>query len=352
MTDPLSALIGFAMLVAALLVLTWPRVGVVARMRRGRVASERVTMEDALKHLFKCEYAGQPWSVESLAGALEISRAQASETLARLQDRGLVRLDDGDHPLTDEGRSYALRIIRTHRLWERFLADRTGVEPADWHDRAERREHEFTPQAVEALAARLGHPRYDPHGDPIPTASGEMPERVGVALTSLGEGDEGLITHLEDEPEEIYQRLLELGLALHMPVRIRGVDPAGWVRFETDGRAVALDPMAARNVTVLRRPVAPDRMEGAESLSALRQGEEAEVLGIIPACQGTQRRRLLDLGVVPGTRVAAELGSAAGDPMAYRIRGALIALRAEQASWIRIQRVPVSSTPGDRGEAA
>jgi len=61
------------------------------------------------------------------------------------------------------------------------------------------------------------------------------------------------------------------------------------------------------------------------------------VRAITSRCQGAQRRRLLDLGVVPGTRIVAELDSASGDPIAYRIRGALIALRRQQAEWIEIE---------------
>jgi DtxR family Mn-dependent transcriptional regulator len=72
------------------------------------------------------------------------------------------------------------------------------------------------------------------------------------------------------------------------------------------------------------------------TLATLRPGEAAIVTGLSPACRGTQRRRLLDLGVVRGTRIEAVFRSAAGDPVAYRIRDAVIALRREQADWIRI----------------
>jgi DtxR family Mn-dependent transcriptional regulator len=342
MTDPLTALSVFALGLLLLIAVFWPRRGLWARVRRSRLASSRVAMEDALKHLYKCEYGGRPYSVESVAGALGTSRSQAAAVLGRLQARGLVRLEESDHPLTEEGRAYALRIIRTHRLWERYLADRTGMQPGEWHDSAEEREHDLSPDAVEALSASLGHPRYDPHGDPIPTAAGELPDRVGLALSRMSPGQEGLVIHLEDEPREIFDRLLEVGLAPHVPVRVRSVDEAGWVRFETDGRAVALDPVAAANVTVIPRPVTRDPLEGAETLADLAANQEAEVLGIAPACQGTQRRRLLDLGVVPGTRISVELASTSGDPMAYSIRGALIALRREQAGWIRIRRVSSS----------
>jgi DtxR family Mn-dependent transcriptional regulator len=90
------------------------------------------------------------------------------------------------------------------------------------------------------------------------------------------------------------------------------------------------------------RPVPP--VPGAqaaayERLTTLRAGEEALIAAIAPACSGAERRRLLDLGILPGTRIAAELVSPGGDPVAYRVRGSLIALRAGQAEHIQIFRV-------------
>jgi DtxR family Mn-dependent transcriptional regulator len=73
------------------------------------------------------------------------------------------------------------------------------------------------------------------------------------------------------------------------------------------------------------------------TLLDLEPGRVGRVLDLSPACRGSQRRRLLDLGVVKGTEIVPELVSAGGDPVAYRIRGALIALRREQAEWIRIE---------------
>ena len=90
------------------------------------------------------------------------------------------------------------------------------------------------------------------------------------------------------------------------------------------------------------------------TLVDMAPGERARVVGLSPACQGAQRRRLLDLGVVRGTEVEAALRSATGDPVAYRIRGALIALRREQAAWIRIappERSGHAESAGRAGEA-
>lgn len=345
MTDPLLALAVFAVLVIALAAIVWPGRGLLARIQRGRLAHERVQMEDALKHLFKCEYRAQTPTLVSVAGALESGQASAAETLERLRDAGLVQPTD-TMQLTGDGRTYALRIIRTHRLWERYLADRTGVAPGEWHERAEHQEHFLSEAEVDRLDQRLGKPRYDPHGDPIPTSSGELVLPSGRPLASLDPGDEAVITHLEDEPRALYDRLLEAGMSPGM--RLRMVEPAeGGVRISANGRVLELDTMAAGNVTVELRPAAVAPAPTGETLADVPEGGAATVRGISPACTGVQRRRLLDLGVVPGTRVVAEMASPTGDPTAYRVRGALIALRRGQQAWIR-----VSDIEADVGEGA
>jgi DtxR family Mn-dependent transcriptional regulator len=273
-----------------------------------------------------------------VAGALEISQAEAARILSRLRVAGLV---EAERPtvLTEEGQGYALRIIRTHRLLERYLADRTGVAPDEWHEVAERDEHHLSREAVEALDAGLGRPRYDPHGDPIPTASGDMPETVGVPLTHLEAGESGVITHLEDEPPELYRELVDRGLSPGMRIGVSGADLEG-LEVVALGRSQRLPLSAAANVTVV---VGDDGgLTGApewygETLANLRLNDSAVVVGLSPACRGTQRRRLLDLGVVPGTVVRSELQAAGGDPAAFRIRGALIALRREQQEWVQVQ---------------
>ena len=146
--------------------------------------------------------------------------------------------------------------------------------------------------------------------------------------------------HLEDEPREVYDALVNQGLAPggRLDVLDRSDD---MVRVRAEGRAWTLEPMVARNVTVRHLPVGEQAGSARMTLADARQGQSVRVVGISPACQGTQRRRLLDLGVVRGTEIVPELVSASGDPVAYRIRGALVALRHEQARWIQIDADPV-----------
>ena len=339
MPIPITMLVLGAIVLALVL---WPGRGVLARVRRVRRRAERVRLEDALKHLLDCERASRAGTVETLAGRLETSRGAASELLTKLADRGLAMAVASGFSLTEPGRAYALRILRTHRLWERYLADRTGVPPVEWHGEAERVEHQLTEAEAEELASRLGDPRYDPHGDPIPTAGGEIPARTGLPLGRVEPGRSVVIRHLEDEPGEVFERLVALGLAPGEVLEVldRESGRSGRVRIRVRGEDHTLRAVDAANVTV--EPVSEGELGAGprRTLSSARRGEAVRVTALSPACQGPQRRRLLDLGVVPGTRITPELESRSGDPVAYRIRGALIALRREQAEWIEIADEP------------
>ena len=334
MPDPALALVLFFAVALIGGIVFWPGRGIAPRLRRLARLTERVRMEDVLKQLYKLEYDRLPATPESVAGGVQISRHQTIRLLERLEERKLAAPGTRGFRLTGEGRAQALHIVRTHRLWERFLADRTGTPPEEWHGQAETREHLLTATEADDLAAALGHPVYDPHGDPIPTAEGEMPARAGVALASLEPGEHALITHLEDEPEEIYRELLGLGLGLMAPVRRLDGAP-GRVRFRSGGRLHEISGALARNVTVERAGEVAGT-EWSRTLAEIRPGESATVAGISPRLRGPSRRRLLDLGVVPGTVVHARMRSAAGDPVAYDIRGALVALRREQAAHILV----------------
>ncbi len=334
--DPLVALLLFLAGGVLVAVVAWPGWGIAARLSRAGELSERVRLEDGLKHLYTFEAAGMPSSVDSLAGALGASRGRAVAIVRRLEESDLIRLETDNIVLTDEGRAYALRIVRTHRLWERYLADRTGTAPVEWHSQAERLEHGLTEDQVEDLAASMGFPLYDPHGDPIPTSGGILPPARGIPLTAVAPGQAARVVHVEDEPEEVYRTIRRAGIHPGTLLRLDALEPTQ-VHLTVEGTPLRLEPLAARNLTVELMPETEADM-GVERLDALRPGEEGVVVRLAGAVQGAQRRRLLDLGVVPGTVIRAELSSVSGDPMAYRIRGAVIALRRSQADDILIRR--------------
>lgn len=316
----------------------WPDHGFFARWRSARRLTDRVRIEDALKHLHEADYRGVPATVDSVAGALGLPLHAAADVVAEIEARGLGARDGVRLRLTPEGRTWALHVIRAHRLWERHLAEETGVREVDWHAHAERREHTISPEEADALAARMGHPRFDPHGDPIPTAEGELPPSQGQPLTALSPGKRGTIVHVEDEPPEIYAQLV--AEELHPGMRVEMVESGRErVRFWAEGEEHVLAPVVAANLSFVPQPEDEQGEGPLDSLAALEPGEDGRVVRIAASCRGLQRRRLMDLGLVPGTDVRAEMKSNGGDPTAYRIRGSLVALRRDQAKQVHISRV-------------
>ena len=313
-------------------VLLWRRSGLMGGSRR-RAAPDRVAIEDALKHIHAQEVRGRLATRQSVAGALGIPLAEAVQHLVTMDQRGLVRHADSGLELTDEGRALALQVVRAHRLLERYFADELRMPIDALHAAADRDEHALSSADAQALDEHLGYPRRDPHGDPIPTAAGTLAVSDAMPLHQWPTGVPAEIVHLEDEPPEIFRDITNAGLKLAMTVEI--LDRADRQIVVWDGEREHLIPArAADNVFVraARQPRVP-----VVRLSDLAPGQSAIVRDL--ECEGFGRRRLLDLGVTPGTRVDCLFAGLAPEPMAYRIRGAVIALRREQAAEIVIERM-------------
>lgn len=341
MVDPLVALVTAVLIIFIIALILWPERGLAARWRQNSHLTERVRSEDALKHIHKFEMKGRRPTLESIAGALNASQDDTAQLLAAMQANDLLRVADGEIHLTPRGRDSALHIIRVHRLWERYLAEETGFHQSEWHGQAETFEHRLTPEQADALALQLGNPTHDPHGDPIPTADGELVTHGGQPLTALSLDTPGLIVHLEDEPAVVYAQLAAEDLHPGMVVRITESSPER-VRFWANGDEHIVAPIVASNISVVPLPEEIEADPGGERLTCLQPGEAAEVVGIASASRGAERRRFMDLGILPGTQIVAEMRSPGGDPTAYIVRGALIALRKEQANLIKVRRVEVA----------
>jgi len=349
MLQPLFALIAGSAILFLLAVVLWPDTGLYARWQRTRRLSARILQEDALKYLYAGELEDRTVTLQSLTGELEISLDVAASLLDKMMRLGLVTSSDDAHELTISGRELAVQVLRAHRLWEQYLHDFTGYREEEWHARAEEQEHFLKPEDVEALDERLGHPRYDPHGDPIPTAKGEVAAPRTLPISHLEPSDIARVEHLEDQPEIVYAQLVAEGLHPGMEVLMLEKTPQR-IRFLSRGDEHVLAPVLAANVFVLKeskeRKAEVVKPLGA-SLSSLKLGEQAEIVDISRTMRPVDRHRLMDLGVLPGTAVQAEFISPSGDPTAYMIRGALIALRKDQADKIFIH--PLNGTPAMPG---
>jgi DtxR family Mn-dependent transcriptional regulator len=337
MGAPATNLLVFALLLAAAFVIIAPRFGVWSGLRQRRDA-ERIRLEDTLKHLCDHELRGDSATLSSVTDGLRIPSSKALSLVERMQRSRLVTVVDGRILLTEEGRKYALQVIRAHRLWERYLADETSVDPVRWHQKAEQVEHSITSEQMEELSRRLGNPRYDPHGDPIPTPDGELPQDEIAPLTTLRVGDSARVAHIEDEPDAVYAQLLAEGFYVGMEMRIEAKSEERIIVQSEGGRKVVLAPIVAGNVSIQKMSAQEaETLEGVhDTLANLKAGESAEVRRISPACRGLERRRLMDLGILPGTRIEYGREGMTGGLTAYRLRDTVVALRREQASMITI----------------
>jgi DtxR family Mn-dependent transcriptional regulator len=318
--------------------LCWPRHGLWAWYQNRRCAVRQARVDHVLKHLCRVEAERRRPTLQSVAGVLRLDVEATARLLEEMAGGGWLNFSGGELRLTPHGRAAGMHIIRAHRLWECFLAEQTGLPEGEWHARAERREHRMSPTEADALSSLLGNPTHDPHGDPIPTAGGSLEPDEHRPLASLADGEMAVITHIEDEPENLYQRLASQGLRAGMTVRMLEQTP-DLIRFTANCDEHALESILANQLEIASLPEAD---ESTAHLAACETGARVTVQGLARSCRGQERRRLLDLGFVAGTAVEVAMTSPSGEPTAYRVRGTLIALHREQARQIMVS--PESAT--------
>jgi len=340
----MSALMWWALVALAVATVAgWPRHGVVARARRRAAARAQEQGDNALKHLLQEGQAGRAGSFASLKGTLRLGDRGLLRVMERLRAAGLTASEGGRYRLTPHGEQRARHLVRAHRLLERYLADEARLPLTSVHRVAERLEHRLSEADAERLSASMGHPERDPHGDPIPSA-GESSDDPGSPITGWRVGQEGRIVHLEDEPAATFSALVHLGLQPGQAFRVVATSPDA-LQLLIEDRELTLPLEHAGNVFVAPLEGLPAEAHDLVSLSDLAHEQEAEIVSLSPTCQGLTRRRLLDLGFTPGTRLRPVLDTFAGDPRAYRVRGTTIALRRDQSSVVIVR--PVAATAAE-----
>jgi len=172
-------------------------------------------IEDYAKAIYALEERGEGTvSTNALAERLGVTAGSASGMVKRLDEMGLVtHVPYRGVQLTPAGVRLALEVIRHHRLLELYLAKALDVPWDRVHEEAEVLEHVLSEELEELIAAKLGDPTVDPHGDPIPTRDLEMPERDTVALPTLDAGHEGVFVRVSDSDPEMLRYLSERGIS-------------------------------------------------------------------------------------------------------------------------------------------
>jgi DtxR family transcriptional regulator, Mn-dependent transcriptional regulator len=172
-------------------------------------------VEDYAKAIYQlAERLGGGVSTTALAERLDVTPASASGMVRKLDELGLVaHVPYKGVELTPKGARLALEVLRHHRLLELYLATSLGVPWDRVHDEAEVLEHVLSEELEVLIAAKLGNPTRDPHGDPIPSADLVIEEVVGECLTALEPGAGGIFVRISDSEPEMLRYLAERGIA-------------------------------------------------------------------------------------------------------------------------------------------
>jgi DtxR family Mn-dependent transcriptional regulator len=338
MVNPVTSLLIFVIIVIVLIVLLYPKTGLYWRLKNSFKNDTKILIEDILKKIYHAEDNGNTLNSNDIISSLNASPQKVLATIAEMKDKKLISFENGEIKLSEIGMDYALRIIRVHRLWEKYLSEKTGFHKRDWHELAEKMEHKLDSNQAEELAMNLGNPRFDPHGDPIPTATGEIESIKGSPLPTFEEGVIGTIVHIEDEPDIIYKQILAEDLHIGSHIHIVENNEKR-ITFHSEGEEFILAPIVANNITITALKKEKFSEEDTFRLSNLEDHEKARIIGISKECRGEMRRRLLDLGFVNNTQIHVDLTSPMQNPRAYLVRDTSIAIRNEQAKFILIEKI-------------
>jgi DtxR family transcriptional regulator, Mn-dependent transcriptional regulator len=201
------------------------------------VATRETEFSAAVEDYAKAIYALQlrcdgAVSTTALADRVGVTPASASGMVRKLEEHGLVtHVPYRGVRLTEDGTRLALQVLRHHRLLELYLAESLGVPWDRVHEEAEVLEHVLSEDLEALIAAKLGNPTHDPHGDPIPTADLQMPEEPTEALAELEPGACGTFVRVSDSDSEMLRYLAELGIAPGDAVRVEDKQPFGGPLF-------------------------------------------------------------------------------------------------------------------------
>nr|WP_299341872.1 metal-dependent transcriptional regulator [Allomuricauda sp.] len=140
-----------------------------------------------------------PISTNAIAEQMETKPSSVTDMAKKLAEKGLVNYKKYQGvSLTESGIKLALSIIRKHRLWEVFLVEKLNFSWDEVHEVAEQLEHIKSEKLIDQLDTLLGHPKYDPHGDPIPAKDGTFPEQEKQLLSEMLLGSKGVCVGVKD----------------------------------------------------------------------------------------------------------------------------------------------------------
>ncbi len=263
--------------------------------------SERI--DEYLEALYKIQNEKSPVSTSALAITLKVSPPAVTDMLRSLKERGLVEYQPNrGAKLSTEGEKRALKVIRRHRLWERFLTDILGMKWDKVHDEACKLEHVVSPDIERELQRMVGDADTCPHGHSIPDPDGHIKDENYIPLLNLDQGQDMTVAAISKESPELLRRIEQIGLQPQTNLKVIKKYKDGSMEIEVNGEKKNLD----REITPVILTKAVEAKKQADKndefpLSKLEAGKSA----VVRSYSGGRGMlgRCLSLGFTPGSLV-------------------------------------------------
>ncbi|HTI59373.1 metal-dependent transcriptional regulator [Mucilaginibacter sp.] len=208
------------------------------------------TEENYLKAIYHLSIQSESVSTNQIAGSLSTKAASVTDMLKKLAEKELINYTKYQGvTLTPAGEKIALSIIRKHRLWEYFLVEKLNFKWDEVHDVAEELEHISSRELVDRLDEFMGHPKYDPHGDPIPDRHGKFKAHELKPVSSLGVDSVGIISGVREHSAAFLQYLEKMQLIIGKKIKITEINTYDHsVILAVDGNKVHISREVANNL--------------------------------------------------------------------------------------------------------
>ena len=213
-------------------------------------------VEDYVTLIWKAvEWPGGMPSTTDLADQLGVTASTVSANLKKLARDGYIRYEPyGRIELTESGREIAVGVVRRHRILETYLVNQLGLTWDQVHDEADRLEHAVSDLVLERMDAVLGHPRKDPHGDPIPDSNGVTVRDDSLPLSDISPDTTVEVARISDRSPDVLRYLQKRGIVVGSQVRVVDVSQAASALQATvEGATVELSLHSAGSIRVIPR---------------------------------------------------------------------------------------------------
>ena len=180
------------------------------------------TEENYIKTIYHLQQHDSTVGTNEVASKLNTKAASVTDMLKRLNTKQVLNYEKyKGFSLSHEGEKIALGIVRKHRLWEFFLVEKLQFRWDEVHAIAEELEHVSSKQLVERLDSFLGHPKFDPHGDPIPDSDGKMEVQQQINLVDLQLGQAAIVSAVGSQSTELLELLTHKNIAIGTPITLK-----------------------------------------------------------------------------------------------------------------------------------